>query len=30
MDAETMGDLLAADALQLRETTWRSRELPAV
>ena len=30
MDAETIGFLLAADALQQPETTWRSREIPVV
>ena len=30
MYAETIGFLLAADALQQPETTWRSREIPAV
>ena len=30
MDAETIGYLLAANALRRPETTWRSREIPAV
>ena len=30
MNAETIGHLLAAQALQLLETSLRSREIPAV
>ena len=30
MNAETIGYLLAADALQLLATLWRSREISAV